>query len=72
MKKLVILWVLALFGCNESNVEKEKTGIYINTGNQLEIVLIDGCQYFYGSFGHAVVLTHKGNCNNIIHKLKSE
>ena len=73
MKKLVILWVLALFGCNESNVKTENTGYYVGEFvNELQVVEIDSCQYLFGDWGNATILTHKGNCNNIIHKLKSE
>lgn len=53
---------------DESNVKKEITTYQI--GNELiklEIVSIDSCEYFYGPWGNATVLTHKGNCKNPIH-----
>ena len=68
MKKLVILGTLALFGCNESNVKTETTEIYVDGSRKsLKVVTIDSCQYFYGEWGSATVLTHKGNCNNSVH-----
>jgi len=33
----------------------------------LEEINIDSCQYLYGDWGNATVLTHKGNCNNKLH-----
>lgn len=33
----------------------------------LQIIELNGCQYFYGPWGNATVLTHKGDCNNPIH-----
>lgn len=34
----------------------------------LTVVMIDDCEYLYGPWGNASVLTHKGNCNNPVHK----
>jgi hypothetical protein len=68
MKILVILGTLALFGCNGSNVKTETTEIYVDGSRKsLKVVTIDSCQYFYGEWGSATVLTHKGNCNNSAH-----
>jgi hypothetical protein len=68
MKKvLLILAVLALYSCKESkvNVNKEKTNYILKEYYApAEIVIIDSCEYLYLSEGHAIVLTHKGNCKN--------
>lgn len=66
MKKLVlILAVLALHSCTEVNVVKEKTTYMIREHySPLEIVIVDSCEYLYGDWGSATVLTHKGNCKN--------
>lgn len=66
MKKLLsILAVLALYSCTEANVVKEKTGyVVIDEHAPLEIVIVDSCEYLYGPWGNATVLTHKGNCKN--------
>lgn len=29
-----------------------------------QIVILDGCQYYYRSYHHSDTLTHKGNCTN--------
>ena len=71
MKKLLILTLLIgmMCGCTESNVKSNQTEyVIINTYKPLKIVVIDSCQYLLGDYGSATVLTHKGNCNNPIHK----
>ena len=61
--------LLTLTSCYEPNVKGESTGYVIQAGyGPLKIVNIDGCQYLFGDWGYATVLTHKGNCNNLIHK----
>ena len=74
MKTLFIAaMLLTLASCYESNVKKEDTGYVIKAGaGPIKIVNVDGCQYLFGDWSHATVLTHKGNCNNPIHKFKSE
>jgi hypothetical protein len=74
MKKILLAVILlTLASCREPNVKNERTEYVIRAGsNPLTIVTIDGCQYLYGDWGNATVLTHKGNCNNSIHKFKSE
>ena len=74
MKKLFIaVMLLTLASCQEPNVQRENTGyVVMNGSNPLKIVKIDGCQYLLGDWGYATVLTHKGNCNNPIHKSKSK
>ena len=68
MKNFVIgLFILLLAGCskNTGNVEKLETDYNIPIcGRNLNIVIIDGCEYLYGNWGSATVLTHKGNCKN--------
>ena len=59
-----------MISCNtpDSNVSKTKTTFQIdNEINPVEVVVIDSCEYFYGPWGNATVLTHKGNCKNPIH-----
>lgn len=71
MKKLLIATLLIgmIGGCTESNVKSNQTEyVIINTYKPLKIVVIDSCQYLLGDYGSATVLTHKGNCNNPIHK----
>jgi hypothetical protein len=70
MKKLILSTLLIgmMSGCGESNIEKVETQKkYLKTGYPIEIVTIDSCEYIYGPWGNATVLTHKGNCKNPIH-----
>lgn len=67
MKKLLI-FVLFLVGCTERNVEKKTTEHIIRNGSTpLEIIIVDSCEYLFGDWGNATVLTHKGNCKNSEH-----
>ena len=66
MKKLLVISLLAIVGCSQpSNVDRQKT-TYIVRSNELpvEIVVVDSCEYFYGPWERATVLTHKGNCKH--------
>ena len=55
--------------CTETNIDKVKTEYIIYDGfNPIEVVIIDSCQYLFAIGGSRVVLTHKGNCNNPVHK----
>ena len=72
MRKLLVTLVIGLTigSCSEPNVDRKYTGIiYSNGGDEVEEMVIDGCQYI-GQFGgyNTDWGTHKGNCNNPIHK----
>lgn len=69
MKKLIKLTaiILTLTGCNSGNVETHQTEYKLNDMNPLKLVVIDSCEYLYGPWGNATVLTHKGNCKNKQH-----
>ena len=67
-KLMLIALAIGMMGCDESNVPSQKTEYMINTYGKVEIVVIDSCEYLYGPWGNATVLTHKGNCSNPIHK----
>lgn len=68
MKKLLVISLLAIVGCSQPskvNVDKEKTTYILKKYYApAEIVTIDSCEYLYLSEGHAIVLTHKGNCKH--------
>jgi hypothetical protein len=70
MKKiyLVSLIFLFLFSCSNSNKKSREKIKMKDSETLLEIVIIDNCEYLYGAWGNATVLTHKGNCKNLIHK----
>lgn len=61
---LLIGAVMCCFSsCKESNVKTNSTGIIVgNYINEIKIVEIDSCEYLWGDWGNATVLTHKGNC----------
>lgn len=65
MRKLIILTSLFFIGCTSENVEKKTTTyIFKNNSYPLQLVIIDSCEYLYGPWDNATVLTHKGNCKN--------
>ena len=71
MKNKIILLILVLWfsSCTEKNIKNTPTTFVLEDGRgSLEMVTIDSCQYLFGPWGNATVLTHKGNCNNSIHK----
>ena len=70
-KLLILALAIGMVGCYDVNVKHESTDYVIRGGNNpLTIVVVDSCEYLYGEWGNATVLTHKGNCNNPIHKHK--
>ena len=74
MRKLFIaVMLLTLASCYEPNVKREITDYVVTSKRRpLTIISVDGCQYLFGDWGGATVLTHKGNCTNPMHKFKSE
>jgi hypothetical protein len=72
MKKLIkiSLIILILSSCEKVNVQVKETKYKVNEQNNLKEIIIDSCQYLYGDWGQATVLTHKGNCKN--HKLNKQ
>ena len=69
MRKTLLLIAIGLSSCSEPSVDSTKTTHVIRYGqNPLEEIIIEDCQYLYGDWANATVLTHKGNCNNPIHK----
>lgn len=72
MKKIFIAVILLTFASCQKNVESRNTSVSLGYTTPLQLIKIDGCQYLFGDWGNATTLTHKGNCNNTIHKVKSE
>lgn len=66
---LTITMLSGLISCTtESNVEKKRKTYQIdNEQFSIQIIVVDSCEYLYGPWGNATVLTHKGNCRNLIH-----
>jgi hypothetical protein len=83
MKKIYIILSLALTSCYTPNTgypggsttdstlsDSLKVPLRIPvefSTIDLNVVVIDSCEYLYGPWGNATVLTHKGNCQNPIH-----
>ena len=61
---LIVFLVLTGCGIMNNNVETKPTEYKILGHDPLKLVIIDGCEYLYGNWGNATVLTHKGNCKN--------
>ena len=68
MKKILLAALLigVMGGCVEPTV-KAKSTKYTVSRKPLQLVDIEGCQYFVCDVYGGVVLCHKGNCKNIIH-----
>ena len=60
----ILIIFLVLTGCEPNNVEIKSTEYRVNGHSSLKLVTVDGCEYLYGDWGNATVLTHKGNCKN--------
>lgn len=70
-KAFFLLLVVCCFSfCAEGNVKVKDTGYIVDGKFSLKIVEIDSCEYFYGDWGSATVLTHKGNCSFCSERLK--
>lgn len=64
---LLITLALALTACEKNPYYKAPATMVLErpltaSNRTLEIVLLDGCEYLYGDWANATVLTHKGNC----------
>jgi len=68
MKNFFLMLTTLLFlSCQNDYKEGNKSYSFPRFTSDLNEINIDGCQYLYGDWGNATVLTHKGNCNNIYH-----
>lgn len=66
-----ILLCIILISCETKNTTVNHTDITIS-GRNLKIYTIDKCEYIGNVYGgQGDFLTHKGNCNNPIHKYEN-
>ena len=75
MKKILLsaMGLMTLVSCKEPNVKPKNSGYVIDTiGTELEVIKIEGCEYFLVYYSKSKSLCHKGNCNNYIHKPKQQ
>lgn len=64
-----ILSVLLLFILSSCNIGKFETSKPVRSGDiDIEIVIIDECQYVFKAYDRGCMFAHKGNCNNPIHQ----
>ena len=70
--KTILLSAIALIvlaSCEEPTIVSKPTphkiGIY---GEEVEVVKIEGCEYFTIQYDRSMSMCHKGNCTNPIHK----
>lgn len=78
MKYIILLLVILFTSCVEPRVGYNPEMGVVDTTKivipkqidvdfsviPLSVVVIDSCEYLYGPWGNASVLTHKGNCKN--------
>ena len=56
---------IVVFSCLPGKNENKKTTYEVlDASRHVDVVVIDSCEYLYGPWGNATVLTHKGNCKN--------
>ena len=74
MKKLIgILSIIMLLSCCDESkrnisVKEVNQAFYDKMVENTYTVIFDGCQYVIFNHGRRGYMSHKGNCNNIIHK----
>lgn len=60
---LCALAALTLTACDNGNPPATKKFVdFRGHTNPLEVIEVDGCEYLFGDWANATVLTHKGNC----------
>ncbi len=65
-KLMIIAITIGMMGCVQDSNED---GVFKNTNlHNPKIVIIDGCEYIQFRTHNFNAITHKGNCNNPIHK----
>lgn len=75
MKKILLtaMVLMVLASCEGPNVKQESTGYIIDAmGTELEVIKIEGCEYFLVYYSKSKSLCHKGNCKNPIHKQQEQ
>jgi hypothetical protein len=71
MKKILILLLATMCSCGQDDTSEKTYPISYNTDiGHLKLVNIDSCEYLYGEWGSATVLTHKGNCKYCTQRIK--
>lgn len=70
-KAIVLIAVIGLTACGQSSIKEMPQREETWELESFIVFTIDSCQYIGKSIGTQYgILTHKGNCNNPIHKHK--
>jgi hypothetical protein len=76
MKKLLLsaIALMVLASCiNKPNVDTKTTQHKVGSfGEEVDVVTIEGCEYFVIQYDRSMSMCHKGNCRNPIHKLQEQ
>lgn len=77
IKSLIYILIITttLYSCEPNNVEskplvKEDKTPYLVWGKNIEIWIIDSCEYIMIPNGSATWGSHKGNCKNCLNRTK--
>jgi len=74
MKRILIIPIvlIGLASCiDKPNVDSKTTQHKVGTfGEEVDVVTIEGCEYFLMQYDRSMSMCHKGNCSNPIHKLE--
>jgi hypothetical protein len=71
-KVFIALTLLTFTSCSQDGSVETKKTLHKIGNRPVSIVKIEGCEYFLTDYGQSALFCHKGNCNNSIHKFKSE
>jgi hypothetical protein len=74
MKKLLltVMVLMILASCIDSpNVKTQTTNHKVGQfGQEVDVVTIEGCEYFIMQYDRSMSMCHKGNCTNPIHAIR--
>jgi len=63
IQNLIALVLIAMLGCSAPSVKRQSTNYVLNaTGDRIEIIEIDSCEYLFLENSYIMLIEHKGNC----------
>lgn len=71
--RFLTAFCVILVGCerNPNYQPHQKLNVeHLHVSTEIEVHVIDGCEYLYGPWANATVLTHKGNCKYCLERTK--
>lgn len=76
MRRILLsaVMLIVLASCIDSaNVKTQTTNHKVGQfGGEVDVVTIEGCEYFIMQHGRSMSMCHKGNCSNPIHRKQNE